>query len=432
MLKKASRGSGKMKRTELFKRLFFFACFVFYFQSSATTPEQADSAIKAFNSVFWNASNKTFYAQDDKTGLLSFWMSAHAWETEMDAYERTRDTSYLRFVKDAYTGFIATYSTTWSGNQYNDDIMWWCLACTRAYKLTGDTTYRSVAKKNFDWVLSTQYDTVMGGGIWWLNTSHNQKNSCINFPAVCCAVNLYRILSDSTYLNKAVAIYKWGRSKLWASGRVYDNVNVNGSRSTYTSTYNQGTFIGGAFGLFQETKDSAYFRDAISTADYTKNSMCSGGILPDESTTGDIAQFKTVFVNHMMRFIIDGKQSQYLSWMTTNADAVWKNKRSADKIMWSRWNTAAPSSGIVTQGASGGVALMNLLAIANSPTGIICPHETKPVLSRSFQRSNPTRQAVQVNGRVLSGKSTAWGMQAMLQSQDGEGKTSIIRRGEKQ
>jgi predicted alpha-1,6-mannanase (GH76 family) len=412
-------------------RLFFMALFVWCSRSPAITAGQADTAIRAFNTVYWNASNKTFYNLDNKTGLLSFWMYAHAWETEMDAYERTHDTAYLHKIQDAYTGFNATngMGTTWSNNVYNDDIMWWVLASTRAYSLTMDTNYRAVAKRNFDWVYSTQCDTVLGGGIWWRNDTHGSKNACINCPAAIAAVNLYRITGDHGYLDKATALHLWVRTKLYLAGRVRDNINTSKQVSNVAFTYNQGCYIGAAYGLFRETGDSVYFREALQTADYTRQNMCitPGGILVDESATSDLATFKTVFVHHMMRLIIDGRQSQYLAWMTTNADAVWRNRRSSDNCMWSCWNTAAPASGIQAQGATGGVALLNMIVIANTSTGITCPPNVKPVVSSPSVRHES--RSVLLNGRTL--RRSAIGVSGMLVAQSPEGSTGkhMIFRG---
>lgn len=394
----------------------------------AVTPGQADSAIRAFNTVYWNASNKTFYKQDNKTGLLDFWMYAHAWETEMDAYERTHDTAYLHKIQDAYAGFTALNGTDWSSNSYNDDIAWWVLACTRAYQLTGDTTYGSVAKRNFDWVYATQCDTIFGGGIWWRNTVHATKNACVNNPMVIAAVNLYLITGDRGYLDKATSLYGWIRQKLFAAGKIWDNIGSNGQPAGSAYTYNQGTFIGAAYGLFKETGDSAYLREAFQTADYTRQTMCSvSGILPDEGTGNDAGCFKTVFVHHMMRLILDGKQRQYLPWMNANAVSVWNNRRRSDNIMWNHWATAAPTTTITSQCASGGVALLNLMAIADAQTGINRPINAKPAVAVRADREG---RAFSVNGRVVNraAPNAAAGLK-LLQAENGRVMKHVECRG---
>jgi hypothetical protein len=222
-------------------------------------------------------------------------------------------------------------------------------------------------------------------------------------------------------------LHLWVRTTLYLAGRVRDNINTNHQVSNTAFTYNQGTYIGAAYGLFKETGDSVYFREALQTADYTRQNLCitAGGILVDESATGDLATFKTVFVHHMMRLIIAGKQTQYLAWMTTNADAVWRNRRSSDNIMWSRWNTAAPATGIQAQGATGGVALLNMIVIANTPTGITCPQNPTPVVSPSARYLS---MPVLLNGRTLRrGAIGASGMQVVSSPEGGMRKHMTFR-----
>lgn len=135
--------------------------------AQSVTTQQADQAMEAFNRTYWNASGRYFYKRDDKTGVLDFWLSAHAWETVMDAYVRTGNDSYRKQIKDVYDGFIARHGADWTQNDYNDDIAWWVIASARAFEVTGETRYLNQAKSQFDWVYRTQRDTVKGG-IWWM------------------------------------------------------------------------------------------------------------------------------------------------------------------------------------------------------------------------------------------------------------------------
>lgn len=174
-------------------------------------------------------------------------------------------------MKAAWTGFNKTngMGTDWKQNDYNDDIEWWVISATRAYFLTKDTAYSNAAKKNFDWVWSTQWDNTLGGGIWWKNNEHLTKNACSNGPGTAAAMNLYLIFKDTSYLNKAKLIYKWEREKLFnaTSGVVSDKIEADGTRSGGALYYNQGTFFGPAMQLFQATGDSSYYRDAIKAID---------------------------------------------------------------------------------------------------------------------------------------------------------------------
>ena len=363
--------------------------------ATAVTKGQADTSIQTYNSTFWNAASKTFYKQDNKSGQLDYWMWAHAWETEMDAYQRTKDPAYLQKIKDTYTGFIAhngTNGTNLSNNPYNDDIAWWVLAATRAYELTQDTVYRALAKRNFDWMYSTQWDDTYGGGIWWQNRAHNQKNTCSTLPMAIVGFKLAKQLATPAYATKALAMQNWVRKRLLRpSGEVADRIQANGAQDSVVwgpLSYNHGIFIYSSYLAFLETKDSAYFKEAVATSDYFRRDKCDAqGIMPDEkgsggNTSNDAGMYKTVFVHYLMRFVIEAKQKQYLPWMNANAESMWKNRRKTDNLMWFCWGTPAPtvtgSAGIGAHMATGMVSLLNLIVVA----------ETEPVVSLE-QRARP-------------------------------------------
>lgn len=344
----------------------------------AITAEQAKTAIEAFNNVYWRQSNKTFYKFDNKTGELDYWMWAHAWETEMDAYERTRDPFYLQKIRDTYDGFTAKHGTKMS-NQYNDDQGWWVMAATRAYDLTGVADYRNFAKTNFDWMLSTQTDNVAGGGIWWKNNEHKQKNSASTLPFSIAGFKLARQLSDAGYADKAKSLHLWNKTRLWRpTGEVGDRIEINGTAQTTVwgpLSYNHGTFIASSWEMFKATRDSVYFRDALATTTYFRDVKCdpNTGIFPDEkgdgtgNTNNDAGMYKTVFVHYAMQFIKEARQWQYLPWMNRNAESLWNNRRKTDNLMHFLWGTPAPtaSGSIGSQMATGGVAMLNLMVVAD-------------------------------------------------------------------
>lgn len=341
--------------------------------SAAVTRAQADSAYTAWYNLYWNPSNNTFFKKDDRTGRIDFWRYAHDWETIMDRYELTRDPQLVAHMKAAWTGFNKTngMGLDWKQNDYNDDIEWWIISATRAYMLTKDTAYSNTAKRNFDWVYATQWDNTLGGGIWWKNTEHGSKNACSNGPGAYAAMNLFAIYGDTSYLNKAKATYKWERGALFNAntGGVADNMRANGSVSGGPLFYNQGTFFGSAWLLFKATGDSSYYKDAIKAVDYVRNSMSNRttGILNNGGYTGDFSAFLVIFIRNMMQFVIEGKQKQYLDWMTLNAETAWKNRRKTDDIMSSNFGTQAPATGLESSSSTGGVAIMTLVVLANQP-----------------------------------------------------------------
>src|SRR3954451_14880273 len=102
-------------------------------RAQAVTPAEADTAFSALNKVYWDPATKFFRKEEQGSTKADFWFSAQLWETVMDQYDRTRSPEVKRQIDELYDGFNAEYPD-WTTNKYNDDIMWWAIACTRAYK----------------------------------------------------------------------------------------------------------------------------------------------------------------------------------------------------------------------------------------------------------------------------------------------------------
>jgi predicted alpha-1,6-mannanase (GH76 family) len=331
---------------------------------AAVPPEQAEKAIQAFNKAYWNTTNKTFYKRDGKSGTLDFWLSAHAWETIMDAYALTGKPEYKQQIGDVYDGFVKMHGTDWTTNDYNDDIAWWVIACTHAYKVTGETRYLNQAKTHFDWLWKNERDSVQGG-IWWKNNEHKSKNSCVVQPVIISAVNLANLLKDDGYRVKAESLFAWQKRTLTDPknpGKVYDAINVSGSLGTGSTTYNQGTYIGSAVGL-------GHMTDARVAADWTKKNMCNTAGVVREAQQGDFAAFKLILVRYVIEYARKNGTAGAadLAWMETNATSVWNNRRTADDVTGFDWNAAAPTTGIESASAASGVTLLAMLA---TPTTI--------------------------------------------------------------
>ena len=230
---------------------------------------------------------------------------------------------------------------------YNDDIIWWAIACMRAHTITHDDRYLKKAKASFDFVYDNFRDDALGGGLYWINR-RTSKNSCVNSPAVIAAARLSTLLKDPAYLEKAKSLYAWEKKTLTdGNGKVFDSVRLGRSRqyartARFSLTYNQGTFLGAAALLYQQTKDKAYLDDAIKTAEWTKANLCAGDerILRDEGQ-GNGGAFKGIFVRYMKLLIRDCGRTEFLPWMRANADAAWRNRRPADNIMGNDWTVPA-------------------------------------------------------------------------------------------
>ncbi len=175
----------------------------------------ADRAMAAFDGAFLTGvAGMANYRASTLGGWADFWKEAEMIEMVEDACQRSPSPRLSQADHRADAGFLMRFGTDWSANAYNDDIIWMCIACARAYELTGTVGFRDQARANFDRVWSRGYDTTLGGGLWW-NTSRGEKNTCINMPAAIAAYKLSVDLGDPAYLEKARALYAWEKENLF-------------------------------------------------------------------------------------------------------------------------------------------------------------------------------------------------------------------------
>jgi predicted alpha-1,6-mannanase (GH76 family) len=337
----------------------------------AVPPSEADAAFEALNTVYWDPTTQFFRKEEQGIRKADFWFSAQLWDTVMDQYDRTGREDVKRQINEIYDGFIKEYPD-WTTNKYNDDIMWWAIACTRAYKMTQDQRYLKKAKESFDFVYDNFRDDTFGGGLYWIN-QRTSKNSCLNCPAVIAAVRLSVLLKDRTYLDKAKSLYEWQKKTLTdGTGKVFDSIRYNRDNQTvrigrFSLTYNQGTFIGAGVLLYQQTGDKTYLDDALKAAEWTLANLCVTDefILRNEGQ-GDAGAFKGIFARYMKLLIQECGRTEFLPWMRANADIAWRNRRPTDNIMGNDW-TAPAGSSIQSQTAASAVAVV-LCFVDESPS----------------------------------------------------------------
>lgn len=309
---------------------------------TAFTAADANTAINSFNSAYYVGNGGNGYFKNDQNGGVSyFWTQAELIEGVEDANDRTGGT-YSAMITSLLNGFSANNGTNWAGNIYNDDICWACIAYLRGYQATGNVNFRNIAKANFDMMYARAWSSDFGGGLWW-TTDKGGKNACVNGPAAITAYLLYQTLSDASYLTKAQNIYNWEKATLFnaSTGAIYDYIATSGV-GTWSSTYNQGTFIGAANYLGDVTS-------ATTAMNFTKNSMSgangNGGlIMPQYGIGGNNSGFNSIGIRWMAKFMKDrGLQSTYLGWLQSNANAAWAQRRT-DNLGWCQWHEKTPNS----------------------------------------------------------------------------------------
>lgn len=304
---------------------------------------------------------KNFYVvAEDGTGAIAgeqFWPRAEILEIVVDAYEKTGEVEYMELFDQMYAGFLKDYKEEWSFNDYNDDIMWMTIACTRAYQAGGKEEYLQQVRHHFDLVYERAWSEDLGGGLFW-RTENTTKNSCINGPAAIAACLLYQATGEQSYLDKAVAVYGWQSENLLGStGAVYDAWDLENGINEWCSTYNQGTFIGASVYLYEALGEEDYLQNAILAADYARDEMYGGGVINTEDEGNDLPGFKGIFARWMGKLIYECDQEQYLPWMEKNARTAWGNRNSKD-IMWTKWADKTQDTFYTAWGCSAGVALL--------------------------------------------------------------------------
>lgn len=278
------------------------------------------------------AAHKAAYYQNGEYRGADFWDYAEIFEIIDDAYEITGDALYKTQIEEMYQFILREYKQTWEYNPFNDDIMWLVIALTRAALLTGETKYSELAKVNFDLTWERAWDTeTFGGGLFW-RVENESKNTCVNCPGAIAACMLGKALSDENYFNKAVMIMDW--TSQWmadlSTGKVYDCINLKKEISYWSSTYNQGTFIGASCLLYEHTGDPQYLAWADKVASYTLNEMYHGGVMNNEEGGNDLPGFKGILARWLRLYATRYDHPEYMDWLRKNAESAWHLRNSAN------------------------------------------------------------------------------------------------------
>ena len=258
-----------------------------------------------------------------------FWDFAEIFEIIDDAYENFGGEEYVKMFSEMYGFAIREYGESWEKNPFNDDIMWLCIALTRAYLFTGEKRYLDSAVKNFDMTWERAYSDDLGGGLFW-RVENQSKNVCVNCPGSIAASLIAKATGDERYYEKADLALEWTAKYMFEPecGKVYDCVGIDGRVHKWSSTYNQGTFIGANMLLFEHTGDEKYLTRARASASYVKNEMYHGGIMNNEESGNDLPGFKGILARWLYRFALRTGETGYIDWLRMNAESACSNRNS--------------------------------------------------------------------------------------------------------
>jgi predicted alpha-1,6-mannanase (GH76 family) len=335
----------------------------------AYTAADADTMLRAFNQAFYQeADGRAWFKQTTDGGKASYWMRAEEMEMVLDAYERTTNAQQLGMFTNLFRGFLADHGANWARNDFNDDIMWMVIACTRGHLLTGNPEFRDIARTNFDLCYARAASADLGGGLWW-KVDNRSKNACVNGPGAIAACLLGRATGESAYFTTATNLFLWERAVLFdpITGRVCDNIKLNGRVSRLALTYNQGTFVGAANLL-------GYTNEARLAATFAMKQLCHEGYLPAYGENGDGGGFNGICVRWIARFMKErGEQATFEPWLQKNAEAAWQARRSPDNLSWCRWPEPTPADRRFSWGCSSAVVIMQVVP----PPEVFKPENSK-------------------------------------------------------
>jgi len=314
-------------------------------QKAAPTAAIADQVFSAWATKF------------DVVNKKSFWDVAEMMEIVVDAYEITHNVKYKSMFDQMYQNFLINHGTDWMNNDYNDDITWIVIACTRASISMGNKAYLSKAVEQFGKMYARANTDLYEGGLIWKQGTKT-KNACINGPAMVACCYLAQATGDTSYYSKATYLYNWSKKYLFveSSGKVNDA--WDGKVHNWSSTYNQGTYLGAAVMLYKHYKNPVYLQDAKKIAEYTQNTMYSSKVINNENGN-DLQGFKGIFMRYARKYVLECGGKEIFPWLQLNAKVAYNN-RNSENIMQTFWGTRTGENVDLKSafGASSAVSLM--------------------------------------------------------------------------
>ncbi len=316
----------------------------------------ADSSSNALINNYWNTSSNYFNYGNFSSTEFQYWPNAHALDVMIDAYQRTGNAKYERYINDWFDGVLDQMNGSFI-NDFYDDMEWNALAMLRAYHETGDEKFRNRVLNLWTDIING-WSGVAGGGIMWTKSNPQGKNAISNAPASILASRLYKMTDEQDYLDWAKRIYSWQKETLVNpnNGAVWDNIQVqpDGSEEInkdWIFTYNQGVYLGAALELYNITGDRMYLNDAVQSADYTLNNLINSSdrILKDEGA-GDGGLFKGIFVRYFTQLILEedlpqSTRDRYVQFLEHNAETLWTEGTYKNSVLYdSYWKTKPGSN----------------------------------------------------------------------------------------
>ncbi|MCY7276792.1 MAG: glycoside hydrolase family 76 protein [Phormidesmis sp. CAN_BIN44] len=270
------------------------------------------------------------------TGLwnsTNWWNSANVLETTID-YSAATNTSTYR--SNIHNTFEKNKNSQFLNPWFYDDQGWWALTWIKAYDLTGEARYLTMAKTIFN-DMKQGWDSTCGGGVWW-DKKREYKNAITNELFLTIAARLHlRTPGDKgtgSYLDWAKREWKWFKQTKMINQKNLVNDGLNSAcknNGQTTWTYNQGVILGGLVDLYKSTNDRELLTQAHAIAEAAITHLAPNGVLQepcDPATCGtDAPQFKGIFMKNLAYLYQTSPRPKYKQFIAENARSIWWQSR---------------------------------------------------------------------------------------------------------
>jgi len=219
-------------------------------------------------------------------------------------------------------------------DRYYDDNGWMCLALVDAYDITQDRTYLEKALAIYKFVLSGE-DDKLGGGIYWHEQDKKGKNTCSNAPAIVSALRLYQATHTPGYLADAKRLYTWTNAHLQdADGLYWDNIRLDGKIEQTKWTYNTALMLRANVLLHAATRDTKYLDEAERIA----KSAEARWVKPDTGAIADGGPFAHLLSEAFLALYVEDNVDHWADAVVKALKFVYDNVKDQDGRYGNQWD----------------------------------------------------------------------------------------------
>lgn len=235
----------------------------------------------------------------------------------------------VRRSPDAYASYIKTAPLS---DRFYDDNVWLGIDFTEMYQHTNNPMYLEKAETVWAFIESG-IDSLLGGGIYWVEQNRKSKHACSNAPGAVFALKLFEATADSAFFYKGKNLYEWTKTNLQdpEDFLVYDNMRLDGGVDKKKYSYNSGQLLQAAALMYKHTNEKKYLQDAQEIAKSSYNYF----FRDLETETGETVRilkardiwFDAVMFRGFAELYLLDNNREYIDAFQRTLDYAWSNLR---------------------------------------------------------------------------------------------------------